>query len=122
MAREKYSLATVSSRLMDKIDYPCFSPCGNADPVPPRKVGHGAIICYSSGAGIETAAKPTQAPHVSQLAESAQKRHCDVSSAPIDVRTVLDTADIEHPVVLDCAERDAVVAAARHTPAFEFEP
>jgi hypothetical protein len=33
---------------MDNRDYPCFSPYGNADPVPPRSVGHGAIICYSS--------------------------------------------------------------------------
>jgi hypothetical protein len=35
---------------------------------------------------------------------------------------VLDAADVEHPIVLDCAERDAVVAAACDTPAFEFEP
>lgn len=69
-------------------------------------------------------------------ARSAQKRHCDGSmprlrmasvlkerpSAAIDMRAVLDTADIEHPVVLERAECDAVIAAARHTPAFELEP
>src|SRR5258708_4749311 len=48
MSREKHSLATVFPLLTDKIDYPCSSPGGNADPVPPRSVGHGAIICYSS--------------------------------------------------------------------------
>src|SRR4029077_12912248 len=31
-------------------------------------------------------------------------------------------AHVEHPVVLECAERDTVIAAARHSPSFELEP
>jgi hypothetical protein len=46
----------------------------------------------------------------------------DTAISAIDVRTVFNTAGVEHPIVFDCAERDAVVAAACHRPAFEFDP
>lgn len=42
--------------------------------------------------------------------------------APIDMRAVLDAADVEHAVVLENAIRHAVITAARHAPAFELEP
>jgi hypothetical protein len=35
--------------------------------------------------------------------------------------TVLDAPQIEHAVVLERAECDSVIAAARHAPSFEFE-
>ncbi|MDT5372015.1 MAG: hypothetical protein QOC62_6446, partial [Mycobacterium sp.] len=41
------------------------------------------------------------------------------SLAAIDMCAVLDAADVEHPVVLECAKRDTVIAAARHPPSFE---
>jgi hypothetical protein len=37
------------------------------------------------------------------------------------MRAVLDAADVEQPVVLERAERDTVIATARHTPFFELE-
>jgi hypothetical protein len=43
-------------------------------------------------------------------------------STAVDMRAVLDAADVEHPVVGECTECDSVVAAARDTPALEFEP
>jgi hypothetical protein len=44
------------------------------------------------------------------------------SLAAIDMCAVLDAADVEHPVVLECAKRDTVIAAACHRPSFELEP
>lgn len=44
------------------------------------------------------------------------------SLAAIDMRAVLDAADVDHPVVFMCSERDTVIAAARHTPSVELEP
>jgi hypothetical protein len=44
--------------------------------------------------------------------------------AAIDVRAVLDAANVEHPVVLERTERTerhTVIAAARHTPSSELE-
>jgi hypothetical protein len=41
--------------------------------------------------------------------------------ASIDVGTVLDPADVEHSVILECAERDALIAAAGYAPSFELE-
>ena len=54
---------------------------------------------------------------VSRCREREEPR--SIASSAIDMRAVLDTADVEHAVILDRAERDAVIAAARHTPAFE---
>lgn len=42
--------------------------------------------------------------------------------ASIDMGPVFDAADVQHPVVLKCAERDAIIAAARHAPSFELKP
>src|SRR5712675_1862009 len=44
------------------------------------------------------------------------------SLAAIDMCAVLDAADVEHPVVLECAKRDTVIAAARDPPSVELEP
>lgn len=41
--------------------------------------------------------------------------------ASIDMGPVLDAADVQHPGVLKCAERDAIVATARHAPSFELK-
>jgi hypothetical protein len=38
------------------------------------------------------------------------------------MRTVLDAADVEHAIVVERPERHAIIAAPRHTPAFEFKP
>jgi hypothetical protein len=35
---------------------------------------------------------------------------------------VLNAAEVEHSVVLECVKRDTVIAAARHPPYFELEP
>jgi hypothetical protein len=51
-----------------------------------------------------------------------QRQRRKQSLAAVDMRAVLDTTDVQHPVVFEYAERDAVIAAARHTPPFEFEP
>ncbi len=37
------------------------------------------------------------------------------------MRTVLDAADVQDAVVLECAERYTVIAAPRYTPSSEFE-
>jgi hypothetical protein len=38
------------------------------------------------------------------------------------MRAVPDAADVQHSILLEYGERDAVIAAAGHTPTFELEP
>jgi hypothetical protein len=37
------------------------------------------------------------------------------------MRAVFDAADVVHAIVLECAERDTIIAAPRHTPSFLFK-